>query len=457
MEAISLRELLRGVAAPGFDAEITGVVTDSRAAGPGRVFVAIRGERVDGHDYAAKALAAGAAAVIAEHAVAGADPARVFAAPDGDAREALIRMAANYRARYAPVVLGVTGSVGKTTTKEFCAAVFAAFGETVATEGNQNNEIGVPNTLFRLGAGTRYAVVEMGMDHMGDLHRLSPAVRPAAAVITRIGVSHIENLGSQDNILTAKMQVCDGLPDDGLLVVNGDDERLAAVAAPRQIRKVCFGVENPCAEVRACAIMSNTQGQSFTICDRLYGDHDVTIPAVGRHNVYNALAAYTAATRLGLDAAAAAAALSAYRTTGMRQKLIERGGVQLIEDCYNANPDSMKAALEALGAIAGGGRRAAVLGDMLELGRISDAAHLEVGREAAAYGVDLLVTFGAGGALIARGARQAGAAAVRHCESKQQAAEVLRGWCRPGDTVLFKASRGMKFEEIAELYNGGPL
>lgn len=455
MNAIPLKELLDGVAETGSVSPVTAVVTDSRAVEPGSVFIAIKGQRADGHDHAAAALAAGAVAVVAEHEIPGLPRERVFAV--GNVRDALIRMGGNYRARYTPVLAGITGSVGKTTTKEFCAAVFSAFGQTVKTEGNQNNEIGVPGTLFRLSESTRYAVVEMGMDNRGDLHKLTLAARPCAAVITRIGVSHIENLGSQDNILAAKMEICDGLPDDGLLVVNGDDARLAAVAPPRHIRKIEFGVDSRFAQVTACDIVSGPQGETFRIRDRLHGDFAASIPAVGRHNVYNALAAYTLATRLGLDPARAAAALADYRTTGMRQKLVDHEGVQIIEDCYNANPDSMRAALETLATLGACGRKVAVLGDMLELGAISEQAHREVGRLAAQGGVDCLITFGPGGALIADGAAAAGLAEAHPCRTKEDAAALLRAYCRPGDTVLFKASRGMAFEEIAALYCGRPV
>ena len=451
MEPISLKKLLMGIVPTEVETPVTAVVTDSRKVAPGSLFVAIRGERVDGHDFAQGALSDGAVAVLAEHPITGVPEEKVFVVEN--VRDALIKMAGNYRSEYRPLVAGITGSVGKTTTKEFCAAVFSAFGETLKTEGNQNNEIGMPATLFRLTDTTRYAVVEMGMDHSGDLHKLTLAARPDAAVITRIGVSHIENLGSQEKILEAKMEICDGLPEDGLLVVNGDDSRLAAVVPPRHIRKVQFGIDSRFAQVTACDIISSAEGERFVIRDKINGDFKAQIPAVGRHNIYNALAAYTLATRLGLDPARCAQALARYQTTGMRQRVIEADGVRLVEDCYNANPDSMRAALEALSTLSAGGRRVAVLGDMLELGEISRAAHLEVGA-LAARGTDCLITFGEGGALIAQGAKEAGLNQVHHCSSKQEAAALLREYCRGGDTVLFKASRGMAFEEILNGYLG---
>lgn len=431
---------------------VQAVVTDSRAAGPGTVFVAIKGERVDGHDYAATALAQGALCIVAEHPIEGV-PAEKTALVE-NSLNAMIKIGGNYRAQYHPMVLGVTGSVGKTTTKEFCAAVFSAFGETLKTEGNQNNELGVPNTLFRLDETTEYAVVEMGMDHMGDLHKLSLAAKPDAAIITCIGVSHIEHLGSRENILKAKMEICDGMAPGGVLVVNGDDDLLSKAMVSRDLRKVTFGIDDRFAQVTAQNIESSTKGEKFLLCDKQNGEFSVFIPAVGRHNIYNALAAYTLATRQGLDPARAAAALENYQTTGLRQHLVEKNGMLVIEDCYNANPDSMRAGLEALAALAAkrGGKRVAVLGDMLELGDISEAAHLEAGSIAAENGVTLLVTYGPWGERIAEGAKAAGVPNVYHCTDKQDAAQLLAQQCTAGDTLLFKASRGMKFEEIFEAF-----
>ena len=343
MQPVLSSVLLRGLGALAGDPEIASVVTDSREAGPGSLFVCIRGERVDGHDYALRALEAGAAGVVVQRPVPGVPPEKCVQAPD--ALDAMIRLGANYRALYSPLLAGVTGSVGKTTTKEFCYAVFSAFGKTLRTEGNQNNEIGMPNTLFRLDKSVEYAVVEMGMQGLGEIRKLTLAAKPAGAVITCIGRSHLEQLGTRENILRAKLEICEGLPQGAPLVVNGDDDYLPGAAVRPDLEKVLFAVENPDADVRALDIVSGAEGTRFTIADKAHGSLPAYIPAMGLHNVRNALSAYALATRLGLAPAAAAAALANYQTTGHRQHVVEYGGVTVIDDCYNANPDSMRAAL----------------------------------------------------------------------------------------------------------------
>lgn len=230
MQPVLSSVLLRGLGALAGDPEIASVVTDSREAGPGSLFVCIRGERVDGHDYALRALEAGAAGVVVQRPVPGVPPEKCVQVPD--ALDAMIRLGANYRALYSPLLAGVTGSVGKTTTKEFCYAVFSAFGKTLRTQGNQNNEIGMPNTLFRLDKSVEYAVVEMGMQGLGEIRKLTLAAKPAGAVITCIGRSHLEQLGTRENILRAKLEICEGLPQGAPLVVNGDDDYLPGAGRP---------------------------------------------------------------------------------------------------------------------------------------------------------------------------------------------------------------------------------
>ena len=445
MQTIYANELLAGLtlAEP---VPVTAVVTDSRKVQPGCVFVCFAGERVDGHDFAAAAYKNGAAYIIANHPVPGVPENRTVLVQDSAL--AMVRMASNYRMLFSPRMIGVTGSVGKTTTKEFCYAVLLAFGNTLKTEGNQNNDIGVPNTLFRLTADTEYAVVEMGMDHAGEIERLTRCARPSAAIITLIGVSHLENLGTRENILKAKMEICAGLPDGAPLVLNADDDLLPTAKVPPRLHAVWFGIDAPEADVRALDITTVAGGTRFTLADAEHGRFAVSIPTVGRHTVYDALAAYTAATRLGLDAAKCAAALSRYQTTGMRQNIVEKNGITVIEDCYNASPDSMRAALSVLKALPNT-RKIALLGDMLELGDASEDGHRHTGEWAADAGVDQLIAYGPRSTAMADAAKAHGVVTV-HCKNAEEVLQYLRQFVRPGDAVLAKASHAMGLEQLLQ-------
>ena len=452
MQTIPANELLAGLTLAEPIA-IHAVVTDSRKVEPGCVFVCFPGERVDGHAFAAGAYQNGAAYIIANHPVDGVPEERTVIVPDS--ARAMIRMASNYRMLFSPKMIGVTGSVGKTTTKEFCYAVLSAFGPTLKTEGNQNNDIGVPNTLFRLDSETQYAVVEMGMDHLGEIERLTRCARPSAGIITMIGVSHLENLGTRENILKAKMEICAGLPDGAPLALNADNDLLPTANVPARLCPVWFGIESKSADVRAVHIHSGTTGTTFTLVDKEYGSFAVSIPTAGLHTVYDALAAYAAATRLGLDAARCAAALSLYQTTGMRQNIVEKGGITFIEDCYNASPDSMKAALSVLKALPNA-RKIALLGDMLELGNASESGHRATGEWAADAGVSLLIAYGPNSAAMAEAAKNRGIATV-HCQTAAEVLQYLQQSVRPGDAVLAKASHAMKLDEIlADFYAALP-
>lgn len=449
MQPIPANELLAGLALAE-PVTIQAVVTDSRKVVPGCVFVCFPGERVDGHTFAAGAYQNGAAYIIANHPVEGVPAERTVVVPDSAL--AMIRMASNYRILFSPRIIGVTGSVGKTTTKEFCYAVLSAFGNALKTEGNQNNDIGVPNTLFRLAPETEYAVVEMGMDHAGEIERLTRCVRPSAGIITMIGVSHLENLGTRENILKAKMEICAGLPDGAPLVLNADNDLLPTAQVPARLRAVWFGIEKD-ADVRAENIVTGAQGTSFTIVDRENGSFQVSIPTAGLHTVYDALSAYAAATRLGLDPARCAAALSNYQTTGMRQHIVEKGGVTVIEDCYNASPDSMKAAISVLKALPNA-RKIALLGDMLELGDASEEGHRHTGEWVAEAGIDVLIAYGPRSGAMAEAAKAQGVTTV-HCQNEQEVLQCLRQFVQPGDALLAKASHAMKLEELLQDYYAG--
>ncbi len=474
MQAISAKELLAGLApdAQLSQQQITLVTTDSRELTAGCVFVAFPGERFDGHDFAAQAIAQGAAYVVVNYPMPTLPQAQQIVCPES--YRAMTVMGANYRKRFNPCMVGVTGSVGKTTTKEFCYAVFRAFGETIKTEGNQNNELGVPRTLFRLTDATQYAVVEMGMNHAGEIERLSCCARPSSGIITGVGVAHIEHLGSRENILKAKLELCAGLPEGAPLALNYEDEYLRGAQMPSHVQPVWFSVGDASADVSASEIVSGEAGETFILTDQQFGQFRVYIPALGLHNIYDALAAYSVATRLGLDAARAAAALSDFQQTGMRQRVVKHADVTVIEDCYNANPDSMQAALKMFAQYPCQ-QRIALLGDMLELGDYSAAAHKALGALCAQAGLTHLITYGEACKQTAQAAQeaqtvqvaqaekaaqsphasskqQAAPLVVIHAESHRAAADALLRIVGAGDAILAKGSRSMALEDALRLF-----
>ncbi len=451
MEKILANVLLAGLVPAGFDAgetQVAFVTTDSRQVSGGCVFVAFPGEKFDGHDFAAKAVQDGAAYVVLNHPVEGVPAEKTILCEDS--YHAMMVMGANYRSLYHPKVVGVTGSVGKTTTKQMTYAALAGFGSTICTEGNQNNELGMPRTLMRIDSKTEYAVVEMGMSHAGEIDRLARAARPDVGIITCIGVSHIGNLGSQANICRAKLEICSGLPEGAPLVLNYDDAFLRAAALPPHVRPVWFSLTDENADVCASSIRQEKDGMSFVLDDQDNGTFMVFIPAMGRHNVADALAAYCAATRLGCDARSVIANLAAFEQTGRRQKLVDANGISVFEDCYNANPDSMKAALAMFREFPCK-RRFALLGDMLELGDMSRDAHEELGRIAADSGLYCLVTLGEQAKRTAIVAAAKGLKTL-HAANYREAADALLSRMQPGDALLVKASRGMALEKVLELF-----
>ena len=451
MEAIAANILLEGLAVNALaqcETPVTLVTTDSREVCPGCIFVAFPGEKFDGHDFAAKALENGALCVVLNHPVEGVPEEKSVICPDS--YHAMMVLGANYRSQFHPKVVGVTGSVGKTTTKQMTYAAIAGFGSTIKTEGNQNNELGMPRTLMRIGASTEYAVIEMGMSHAGEIDRLARAARPDVGIITCIGVSHIGNLGSQENICKAKLEICAGLPEGAPLVLNGDDPFLRKAVLPAHVRPVWFSLSDENADVCALSIRQETDGMSFVLEDQEHGTFVVNIPAMGRHNVANALAAYCAATRLGCDAKRVIRGLSNFEQTGRRQKVVDSNGVTVIEDCYNANPDSMKAAL-AMFKDFPCKRRFALLGDMLELGELSREAHEELGRLAAESGLYCLITYGEQAKRTAVVAAAKGVETL-HADSYREAADALLSRVQPGDAVLVKASHGMALEKVLDIF-----
>lgn len=431
---------------------VSGVSVDSRQVLPGDLFVALRGRRVDAHDFVPAALEAGAAAALVERDVPGTDG--VLIAVE-DAVAALGRLAAFHRDRFAVRVVGVTGSVGKTTTKDLIAAVLSTRFRVLASAANLNTEIGLPLTLFRLRPEHQVAVLEMAMRGPGQIRYLCGLARPDVGVLTVIGESHIELLGSVENIARAKGELLEELPADGFAVLNAADpwQRRLAAATPAGV--VWYGLAGAAA-VRASDVRVLGAGRTAFRLVLPDGEADVELPLAGRHHVLDALAAAAVGHVFGLDAAAVAAGLAGARPTGGRAEIVGADGLTIIDDTYNASPTSMRAALAMLAETAPG-RKVAVLGDMGELGNHAEEGHRAVGREAAAQGVDLLVTVGEKSRWIAAAAVEAGLPTDRtvHFPDVTAAAAALRGLLTRGDTVLVKASRSMRMEEITAVLRRG--
>lgn len=443
MKAFTLQEAAAALGLPQMQAQATlaDVCTDTRKIQPGSLFVCLRGERFDGHSFASQAAQLGAAALLVDHPVDADVPQLVVT----DTGKALLQLAGWYRRRFQLPVVGLTGSVGKTTTKEFIALVLGAKYNTLKTQGNLNNEIGVPQMLFRLEDSHTAAVIEMGMNHFGEISRLTRAVAPTVGLITNIGVSHIENLGSRAGILQAKLEILEGMAPDAPLIVNIDNDMLRTVKlGDRPL--LTFAIDDQSADFTATDIAEQGSTTAFTVHHSTF-TRPVTIPTVGIHNVYNALAAMAVGYVTGVDPAAAASALANYVPAGMRQNLVQVGGVQVIEDCYNASPDSMRAALQTLGKLPVH-RRYAVLGAMLELGDYAKEAHTQVGKMAAENGIDGVLAYGADAAYIVEAAKQAGLENARLFDTKEALAQSLAQQVQPGDGVLFKGSRGMHLEDV---------
>ena len=445
MEKLSLREIAAalGCPPPTEEREITRVISDSREAGPGALFIALPGERVDGHDYINAALAAGAEAAVAEHDGNYTPAGRVLRV-SGSLR-ALLEIAALYRGKMPAAVIGITGSVGKTTTKEMVAAVMASAFRIIKTEGNQNNEIGAPKTLMSITPQTQVAVVEMGMSAPGEIRDLCYAARPMMGIITNVGVSHIERLGSRGNILKAKLELADALPDGAVLLLCDDNDLLSQVEIPR-LRVIRYGLQSRRADITA-TIVSTAPGSTNFMLHAEGQSWRATIPGTGEHLVLNALAAFGAGRAMGIPAETAIEALKNYTPSGRRQRVVEHEGVTMVEDCYNASPDSMRAAIATLAQFPCNGRRIFVAADMLELGDVTEQSHREIGALCAEKGIDLLLTWGEQARLAARTAQAAGMEA-HHFEEKTELARYLAATAHRGDVIWCKASHGMALEEV---------
>ncbi len=421
------------------DRALAGVTIDSRAVKEGDLFVAYRGERVDGYDYINKAFQNGAACCLAERAPEDA-PGPVIVVPD--VQEALEDICIKLRESLSLPIVGVTGSMGKTSAKEMIWAVLSQRMKVLKTEGNLNNQIGVPMTLSRIRPEHEAAVVEMGISGFGEMRRLGRMVRPHIAVYTAIGHAHLEFLHDLDGVLRAKTEMLDFVDKDGLVIINGDDAKLREIKCTQRILSV--GLGEGC-DVRATDVRH--VGGDKTACTIRYGGRKIeaVIPAYGRHLVYAALEGAAVGFAMGLSDEEICAGIAAYKTVGGRSAVTETGFATVIDDSYNANPEGMRSAIDSLAELKG--RKVCIFGDMLEMGEDSESLHREVGRYAAEKGMDLVIACGEMGRLIAQSAGQIG----KYFASSEDIINALPELIRQGDTVLIKASRRMHFETVAEL------
>ena len=427
------------------DAEFDSVCIDTRKITKGCLFICIKGERFDAHQFANEALELGASAVMIHTDI---EPNGAYIRVD-DTSSAMLKLAGYYRSQFDIPVVGLTGSVGKTTTKEFTHLVVSAKYNAIKTQGNLNNEIGLPQMLFQIDSTTEAAVIEMGMNHFGEISRLTRATRPTVALITNVGVSHIENLGSREGILKAKLEICEGLSEGAPLILNADNDMLSTVKDSKH-RVIFYGVDN--GDLRAVNIKQSDCSIEFDV--EYYGkSQHIKIPTIGIHNVYNALAAFTVGYVLDIEPQLCANALEGYVPAGMRQRVTQVGGIKSIEDCYNASPDSMRASIKALADIKGN-KKIAVLADMLELGEYSKEAHLSVGNMVGENKIDILLAYGNDAKYYVENAKAGGVEAYLF-DDKQALADKLLQCASSGDVVLFKGSRGMKLEDIINtVYKG---
>ncbi len=426
------------------DVAFLGANNDSRKIESGQLFVALQGER-DGHDYIPAALQRGAAAVLCSH-ITGDYPAIMVS----DTRRALGDIARQERKRLGMKVVGVTGSVGKSTTKEMIACALEGSFRVSKTPANHNNDIGMPMAILAMPEDTQVAVLEMGMNHFREIAYLASIACPDVAVIVNIGTMHIEHLGSREGILRAKLEILEGMREDGKVILNGDDDMLWSQRNLSHLHFTYFGRENMGCQLTARDIhQADGVLRYLAFCQGLH--FPVELPVEGLHHVTDSLAAIAVGLELGVDPALLQERLSAFRNMAGRQEIYEKNGYTIIDDCYNAGPESMGAALQVLGAKPG--RKIAVLGDMLELGVCSQAEHYRVGRIAAEQ-AQVLFAYGPHGPRMASGAITGGMpeSKARAFDDRDSLVKTLRATAKPGDVLLFKGSRGMHMELALEAF-----
>ena len=454
MDPLSLRqiaEFAKGTLAAGdAGATVSKVSTDSRTLQPGDLFVPLRGENFDGHKFIDQAVERGALGAMVEESWKGATPKNFALIRVADTLVGYQTLAANYRKSLPLKVIAITGSNGKTSTKDFVAATLSRRFRVTKTEGNFNNHVGLPQTMLAASPSDEIAVWEIGMNHPGEIAALAKLAAPDAAIITNIGLAHIEFMGSREAIAAEKGALAEAVGAEGTVILNADDPYSQGIVARTQARVILAGVEN--GFVRANEVSQSATGSEFTI---LEGAHRcrAQLPVPGLHMVQNAMLAIAAGRVFGLSLEDCAAGLASTPLTKARLQIKEINGIQFLDDSYNANPDSMKAALRTLVELDADGRRIAVLGQMSELGEESERGHREVGETAAAVGVDELIAVGATGAAMAQAAKKAGLSQSISVAEPEEAAGLLGETAAPGDLILVKGSRSARMERVLEAFS----
>ena len=452
----SEKEMLREVAGRIWSVEIKGVSIDSRNIQEGELFIALKGDRFDGHDFVPDAIKKGAWGALVERSALEQKFSNISVLknilPVEDTLYALQEMAHLHRKKFTIPIIGITGSNGKTTTKEMLASILKQKGPVLKNEGNLNNHIGVPLTLLKMN-GTHWAgVLEMGMSALGEIDSLSRLVMPTVGMITNIGPAHLEFLGTMDKVALAKGELLDNLKSEATAVLNADDDYFGFLKKRFAGRLVTFGVANK-ADVTATDVRQGIEYSDMAI--EAGGVRiNIRLRAVGTHNVYNALAAAAAALAVGVPIDIVKFGLDDFLPIAGRSEIKKIEGRTVLADYYNANPASMEAAIKTLVSLKSGRKAIAVVGDMLELGEASAEAHREVGRTAARFKVDLLIMIGEQASYVERGALESGMKKeqVLGATSRENAGRLLKQLTHPGDVILIKGSRGMKMEKILEAF-----
>jgi len=436
------------------DIKVSDIVTDSRKVSENSVFIALRGEKFDGHNFVGQSLTKGAVCCIVDEKFDNKEKYPVIVVKD--TYKALRDIAKYYRERFSIPSVAITGSVGKTSTKDMVYAVLANKYKVLKTEGNFNNEIGLPLTALRLSSEDEIAIFEMGMSSLGEISRLTNIAVPETAIITNIGFSHIEHLGSRENILKAKLEVLEGMSGtDGTVILNGDDSHLNGVVGTLSFETLTYGIENSACDIVAQNIKKFSNSTSFDV--NVEGKtYNVLVNAPGVHHVYNALAAILAGVKYNMTMEQIIEGIGNFRPQGLRQNIEVLNNYTVIKDCYNASPTSMKSGLEVLSVtmpkdVEIPHRKVAVLGDMLELGDYAEEAHFSVGELVCDY-VECLIAIGKNAEFVAKGAIEKGfnSSEIYIFYDNNAAKAHIMEIIKPNDVILFKGSRGMRLEEVAE-------